>query len=51
MPLFLWTMTNDMLQSKYSNQSGLHCNKFDGICIEMLKSLKDQDLLKKHDYL
>jgi len=44
-------MMNEMLHSRYSDQSGLTCNKYDSICTEMLKTIKNPEETKKAEYL
>ncbi len=44
-------MMNDMLHSKYSEHTALNCNKYDGMCTETLKTIKNSDPSKKPEYL
>ena len=44
-------MMNDMFHSKYSEHTALNCNKYDGMCTEMLKTIKNSDPSKKPEYL
>jgi hypothetical protein len=44
-------MMNDMLNSKFSQHTAINCNKYDGMCTEMLKGIKNTDPNKKPEYL
>lgn len=40
-----------MLNSKYSQYQQINCNKYDSMCTEMLKAIKEIEGLKKTEYL
>jgi hypothetical protein len=43
---------NDMLNSKYTaNAFSLNCNKYDNMCTEMLKTIKNTNPELKPEYL
>lgn len=50
-PLFIWGMMNEMLLSRSSKEEPSHANKYDGVCVEMLRVMKSADRSKKSEYL